>query len=567
MNVQNDNNAFLREAARVAYGSRFFEKQNGGYGSIGVLKDPYGRDRIVKFNTRYWEEGEVTNKMLEVSNSLREKLWGIAKEMPQLRGARREEIRNLLNIDRRGKSGTTELLKRTIVARVITKIGGQRLWDEALAEKSIKSYRSTGLSTKFQAVYDAAAGVGNDARRSLANGVLIDAMKSVIAAIPGNDTLHRAIRLNLEKLLTDDVRRRLADTKGGGKEICKACQAFIRQNALRLACMYIDQNDENSRDAEEFVRAYLGLAPGANVSRKLGKLGYLQNAQSLRTVYDELGEEALLHLLVIISEHTAEKWKDEDPLRASAAEAGLRVQIPLAGGRTAECQMSGPLCAILRENDMLDGDSLATGLLLGVASRAAIRQRDLAKKHYKAIRQQNELILKGMRENMIELENEKKALKMELEEYDEYNYTEDLKIWKNLLKNVNGNNMNIVNVQNVHPVLKKAGKQVVQHNVVQHNVVQHNVVQKNGNKNGSWHPVVNLQADPENKLKIFSNAPEEPNNAQNRNVIKSNSKGKGAVKQKGVVKQKNVVKQKFENPFMADLSPEDLAEIEGSRNT
>ena len=522
MNVQNDNNAFLREAARVAYGSRFFEKQNGGYGSIGVLKDPYGRDRIVKFNTRNWEEGVVTDKMLEVSNSLREKLWGIAKEMPQLRGARREEIRKLLNIDRRGKSGTTELLKRTIVARVITKIGGQRLWDEALAEKSIKSYSSKGLSTKFQAVYDAAAGVGNDARRSLANGVLNDAMNSVIAALPkqGDDLtpFSRKIKDCLYSLLTDDVRRCLADTKGGGKEIRKACQAFIRQNALRLACMEVNRSGDLTDDAARFVSAFLGIAPGAHLSEKLQRLGYRQNADFLRKVRTELGDDPFFYLLDKINKSASGKWTDEDPLRSPEPVLTRRLVVPLQRGRSAEWQVTSPMREILQVNGLLDGDRLEVGMLNSVARRAAIRQRDIAKKHYKAIMQQNESILnklrasknekEGMRENMIELENEKKALMRELEEEKEYEYAEDLEIWKNLLKDVNGNNMNIVNVQNEQPIPKKAGKQVVQHN-----------------------------------------------------VIKSNPKGKGAVK------QKNVVKQKFENPFMADLSPEDLAEIEGSRNT
>ena len=32
---------FLREAARVAYGSGFCKKTNGGRGNIGILKDPF----------------------------------------------------------------------------------------------------------------------------------------------------------------------------------------------------------------------------------------------------------------------------------------------------------------------------------------------------------------------------------------------------------------------------------------------------------------------------------------------------------------------------------------------
>ena len=337
----NANSAFLREAARVAYGSLFFERRNGGYGSIGVLKDPYGRERIVKFNTRSWEEGVVTKKMKDVSDSLREKLWSVAQEEVGHDPARREKIRNLLNVNKDGKSDATALLTRKVVARVITEIGGKRLWDAALAEKSIKSYRSTGLSTKFSAVYDAATGVGNDARRSRANGELDNAMKAVEKALPhrNDDTLtpfSQKIKSGLEKLLTDDVRRRLADTEGGGKEIQKACQAFIRQNALRLASMYVapdiddganwkigymsDDAAAEVEDGKKFLRRYFALGPEADVVGKLRNLGYFQNAQFLRSVYDELGAPSLSLLLREISRQTAGDWNDAEPLRMPEAD-------------------------------------------------------------------------------------------------------------------------------------------------------------------------------------------------------------------------------------------------------
>ena len=342
MNV-GENAKFLREAARVAYGSGFCEKTNGGRGNIGILKDPYGRERIVKFNTHGNEEGgAVTNEMRDVSNSLRKRLWEAAKGVVGNDAEALEKIRKLLNVDNGGNSTATSLLTRNIVAKVITKIGGQGLWDAALAEKSIKSYSSTGLDTTFRAVYDAQAKVGNDARRSRANWELDNAMKAVTAALPrkqgGDLTLFSGkIQEGLKSLVTDDVRRRLADTEGGGEAIGKACQAFVRQNALRLASMYVTPDIEGKfevrfgyrnaadvgterRDGKNFLKDYLALGPNADAVKKLRDLGYLQNSQFLRSVHDEFGPSSLSFLLRTISERTAGEWNDAEPIRLPSEE-------------------------------------------------------------------------------------------------------------------------------------------------------------------------------------------------------------------------------------------------------
>lgn len=142
----------LQEAARVAYGSGMFEGRAGGKGRMGILRDADGKTRIVKFNTHLSERmshSPVTEQMRESSNSLRTALLDIARSAGvEHLGA----IRNRLGLTPDGMDDhSSKLLSRSDVAAVVRMIGGEEVWDDALANVDMGDYESDE-DTRFNTV-------------------------------------------------------------------------------------------------------------------------------------------------------------------------------------------------------------------------------------------------------------------------------------------------------------------------------------------------------------------------------------------------------------------------------
>lgn len=142
----------LQEAARVAYGSGMFEGRAGGKGRMGILRDADGKTRIVKFNTHLSERmslSPATEQMRESSNSLRTALLDIARSAGvEHLGA----IRNRLGLTPDGMDDhSSKLLSRSDVAAVVRMIGGEEVWDDALANVDMGDYESDE-DTRFNTV-------------------------------------------------------------------------------------------------------------------------------------------------------------------------------------------------------------------------------------------------------------------------------------------------------------------------------------------------------------------------------------------------------------------------------
>lgn len=148
----------LNEIARMAYGSGVFEKDSGGRGNMGILKDEdTGTYRIIKFNTHLF--GNKSDASLEeqkvACDTLRDIVIELAKAA-KVNAATMEKIREELGYFKsiegsplkggymvmKGK----ELLKRTAVARAIKLIDAnvfKNAWQSAVGNKIDKRNYST----------------------------------------------------------------------------------------------------------------------------------------------------------------------------------------------------------------------------------------------------------------------------------------------------------------------------------------------------------------------------------------------------------------------------------------
>ena len=137
----------LQEIARMAYGSGRSEKKSGGMGHMGLLVDEEGgTTRVVKFNThrseyRATHSPQDLQSMVESSNRLRAMLIDIS-EAACLSPDELARIRARLGLPE-GANQAETLLERKAVADVVSLIGGDAVWNDALAvQGGIGTYRS-----------------------------------------------------------------------------------------------------------------------------------------------------------------------------------------------------------------------------------------------------------------------------------------------------------------------------------------------------------------------------------------------------------------------------------------
>ena len=141
----------LQEISRMAYGSGWFEGRSGGAGRMGIWKTADGQYRVIKFNTKIGDRlgGDSMAddpRMLESCNRLRQELVLIATSAgvdPKVM----RQIRAKLGLPAEGGTDAGKLLDRSDVAAVVTLIGGDKVWDDALHGRDMKDYKSDAHSS------------------------------------------------------------------------------------------------------------------------------------------------------------------------------------------------------------------------------------------------------------------------------------------------------------------------------------------------------------------------------------------------------------------------------------
>jgi len=138
----------LTQAARQAYGSRFYEKTSGGRGHIGMFNG-----RVIKFDT-HGDEGGDAVAMKTACDALRKSILDDAqKALGNTAGAQKAlaEIRAKLGMNEKGEIVDQGLLKRKVVASIITTIeqnSDLKVWDEMKAKNGAVNTRKRDTSFK-----------------------------------------------------------------------------------------------------------------------------------------------------------------------------------------------------------------------------------------------------------------------------------------------------------------------------------------------------------------------------------------------------------------------------------
>ena len=162
-----EDEAFLKEVARMSYGSSFFEKRKGGAGGIGLVTDRNGKQHVIKFDTKPGEAGanyseELLEEKWKCSDALRDKIFQILtkattkltkEQQDQLLSSKVFDVRMVNKEYKRAKS----VLSRKETAGMISMIGQlvkkdwTQFWHEALDGVDMEGYKS-GPSSLFQDV-------------------------------------------------------------------------------------------------------------------------------------------------------------------------------------------------------------------------------------------------------------------------------------------------------------------------------------------------------------------------------------------------------------------------------
>lgn len=147
----------LCEIARMAWGSGRNEQRNGGEGRMGIW-EVNGQTRILKFNTglgeRLFSDSLADDeRLLQSSNRLRRELVHIA-ESAGVDDAVMRSVRERLGLGADGENAPQKLLDRKDVASVVTMIGGDEVWNDALQQMDRADYSSSGRNMRFKALVD-----------------------------------------------------------------------------------------------------------------------------------------------------------------------------------------------------------------------------------------------------------------------------------------------------------------------------------------------------------------------------------------------------------------------------
>lgn len=152
----------LDQIARMAWGSS--EGANGGRGNIGIIKDEYGRSRIIKTDTHLFGSKTANGDkadLVAASNELRTTLIKIA-ENSNLESEKLNEIRGLLGMPEDNATADTPL-KRRAVAQVVAKIDST-VWERATTGVNMKDFSSSRCDTDYKSVSRTNASEGKASR-------------------------------------------------------------------------------------------------------------------------------------------------------------------------------------------------------------------------------------------------------------------------------------------------------------------------------------------------------------------------------------------------------------------
>ena len=161
-----EDEAFLKEVARMSYGSSFFEKRKGGAGGIGLVTDRNGKQHVIKFDTKPGEAGanyseELLDEKLKCSDALRRKIVEIVTRS-RLTAEQKDQILSskAFEVDKVGGKYVRQrksVLSRKATAGIVSAIGQlvlkdwTQFWHEALDNIDMKGYKS-GPSSLFEDV-------------------------------------------------------------------------------------------------------------------------------------------------------------------------------------------------------------------------------------------------------------------------------------------------------------------------------------------------------------------------------------------------------------------------------
>ena len=195
----------LQEIARMAYGSGWFEGRSGGAGRMGIWQTDDGKCRVVKFNTKLSERlGGASMaddpRMLESSNRLRQELILIARSAGVDQEVMRQ-IRAKLGLKTDGETGAAKLLDRSDVADVVTLIGGDKIWDDALRGRDMKDYKSDAHSS-FKSLTERNFALSHnvsDALKDDGSRLTADRVRNLLANIKGVEVDSHLRQINDEK--------------------------------------------------------------------------------------------------------------------------------------------------------------------------------------------------------------------------------------------------------------------------------------------------------------------------------------------------------------------------------
>ena len=259
----------LKEIARMSWGSGLFEGSSGGSGRMGVIYNENGEARVIKFNTNSYERSFGDSladdpQMLESSNNLRELLKNLA-ESAGLKGKDLADVYKKLGLGADGKGTMPKtLLDRKIVAKIVTKIGGDQIWKDAWAGVDKKSYAS-GWKTQLKNLRPALAGNGMSANVRLTNKLVNFSRNELHDFLMGE-----SFREDLEGNAKDAIRRLMDDESLTAIMNSGALKDITREKFIGAYNTWLRLEKHDSKDPaairDSFVHALKTYVPARHAS-------------------------------------------------------------------------------------------------------------------------------------------------------------------------------------------------------------------------------------------------------------------------------------------------------------
>lgn len=264
---------FLRDVAKLAYGSGLTEGTDGGYGNVGFLNG-----HIIKFNTHYGDKIQYArrNDMIEQCNNLRlcfasaikllvsdeKSIFNLLKGLGFKADAIKEKLKTNqefsvsdikeVNCTNKGKEIRENLLNRKIVAKTLKKIENilnEKTLISNLTKADCQEYSSKG----YRSFYDTAAIIAN------INHEGNDTIKQAFGKIEANDSYSRKQKTLLEEVLNE---RFSVEIKPKNWDLCISVADAIAKNAELKEKINEIKNPDNLRKISnsDYIEALNDLA-------------------------------------------------------------------------------------------------------------------------------------------------------------------------------------------------------------------------------------------------------------------------------------------------------------------